>query len=644
MNATSRRVTWTNWPIRLMALAFMSIALLSSCSGSPFDGLAKATTIHAVKTKAKMKALVDEAEKAYDWHYFNGVDVAIEDGSGDKGSSGSRDYIDTNNQVDGVAEGDIVKTDGYEIYYAPRYHNVIRVMSVDDNYLVSLAATIDLGNTYVDSMYLLEDYLVVIGYTYEESDPLEGGEDTICYRWWEPTGTVLVIDRTSLQVVYKLVLDSYFMDHRIIDDSLFLVSHKYIYYWDEKYEYRPAFVEVQDGETTEVNLGYDDVYYFDDTPAYGMNVLTGLKLADDPSEITYSASGYLGAGADCKKMFVDATDLYLAESNYHYDDSSYYTTMTISQYALDIELAKLEYVAAVIVNGASLNQFSMDTYDGYLRVATTDRRASWSIADIWGWTSTSQVDNHLYILRLNEESRTFDVIGHLSENLGKPGEDIKSVRFSGEVAYVVTFLRSDPLYIIDLSDPTNPEIAGEILQAGFDTYQHPWDEGHLIGIGYDADEDGAVTGMKISAYNVSEGEEEAIQTYKILTYDWSSSTSWTYGFSEALYNHKAILVSPAKGVLGFAVEAYEYGYRSTDGNDQEWYSIYHSYYYLFDIDFGRENPISEPVIIEHPVSEEYYIGVDRGVMIEDFLYTLSDNGVITYSLAEGNIVDPPLTF
>jgi hypothetical protein len=246
-------------------------------------------------------------------------------------------------------------------------------------------------------------------------------------------------------------------------------------------------------------------------------------------------------------------------------------------------------------------------------------------------------------MRVDSANETFALVGHLSENLGKPGEDIKSVRFEQNTAYIVTFLQTDPLYIIDLSNPAAPSIAGEIEQEGFDLYQHVWGEGNLIGIGYDADTNGMVTGMKLSAYNVKSGEEETLQTYNLYTYENANDSSWTYGFSEALYNHKAMLVSVDRGYLGFSVQAYEYGSVDTESG-RVWYSIYHSYYYLFSIDFTKDNPISDPVIIEHPTSVDYYVGVDRGVMIDDYLYTISDQRIITYSLLDQAIIEPPLLF
>lgn len=628
--------------LSLLFLSFVPLALLSGCDGPSTDGLLYNTKIHAVGSKAKMSSLLKEAEqenaKAYSGSgFFNTDGGPVAEDSG----SGSRDYVDTNEQVEGVREGDIVKTDGYDIYYAPRYHNVIRVVAVEDDYDVTLARTIELGNTYVESLYLLDEYLVVIGYTYEE-DLGYGDEEVMYYRWWSPTGTVMVIDRSTFDVVYQLITDSFFMDHRMIENSVFLVSHKYLYYGETEYEYRPIYKETRDGITEVEYLDYDSMYYFDDSPTFGMNVLTGIKITDEPDDIFYTSNAYLGASASYKKMYVSATDMYLVESVYHYDDNSYWTTSVISQYVLDIDNANSSYVAAAIVAGISLNQFSIDVYDGFLRVATTEREASWAFLEFFGWSSENKITNHLFILKVVAESESFELIGHMSEGLGKPNEEIKSVRFEGETAYIVTFLLTDPLYIIDLSKPSEPTIAGQIVQEGFDTYQHEWGAGNLIGIGYDADQFGSITGMKISAYNVTSGEEETLQTFAIFSYGYSDNSSWSYGYSEALYNHKSLLLSVEKGYLGFAVEAMEYGY--TDGAERDWYYHYHSYYYLFKIDFSRENPIADPIIIQHPTSDDYYLGVDRGVMIDDYVYTLSDYGVITYSLAADAIVEPPLIF
>ena len=156
----------------------------------------------------------------------------------------------------------------------------------------------------------------------------------------------------------------------------------------------------------------------------------------------------------------------------------------------------------------------MDEYDVYLRLATTNRKWEWSyITNV----SSSEVTNYLFILKVDESKYTFDLIGYIKEGLGKPNEEIKSVRFNEDVAYIVTFFNVDPLYVIDLSDPSKPTIVDEIFLLGYDLYQHPWGEGFLLGLGYDADENGIVTTMKLSAYKVVLGESEILQTSLLQT-------------------------------------------------------------------------------------------------------------------------------
>jgi len=648
-------------------LAFLSVGVLASCgngnnsSENSAAGL-MAANAHAVGNASKLNDLFEESQKTGGNYYYPGMNEDVTASSAETGAqgSGSRDYTDTNEQVEGVSEADIVKTDGYQIYYAARYENKIRVLDVEDDHSIHVGTMIDLGQVYTDSLYLTPNYLIVIGYRYDVSNigcaTDDEGDTAYClsYMWWQPTGTAVIIDRDTLDIVYSLETDSFFMDHRLINDSLFLVGYKYHYYGDD--DARPYFTEIK-GDSEETSfVDYSDIYYFDDTPAYGMKVLTGVKLNADPELIEHNSSAFLGASPDYQKMYVNLDHLVLAETIYHYEENEYYNRMTISQFALDIAHATLSFEASASLAGTSLNQFSMDEYEGNLRVATTDRHTTWSVvSEWWGWSSTSVVTNHLYILKANEDAG-FDLVGHLSEGLGKPGEEIKSVRFDGPTAYIVTFLNTDPLYIIDLSDPTNPVVGGEIEQLGFDTYQHIWGENRLLGIGYNAGENGGITGMKISAYNTASGEEETIQTLSLFSYSNVDDTSWEYGYSEALWNHKALLISVEDGIIAFPVQAYEYGYKEVaDGtsgeyvyNDgektYEWFWNYHSYYYIFHIDFNLAKPISEPFVIEHDTSNDYYVSVDRGILIEGIIYTISNREVVSYSVADKALYGEPLVF
>ena len=148
--------------------------------------------------------------------------------------------------------------------------------------------------------------------------------------------------------------------------------------------------------------------------------------------------------------------------------------------------------------------------------------------------------------------------------------------------------------------------------------------------------------MKITAYDVGENALE-IETLDIPDFiDNTLSDSlqtWSYSYSEALWDHRAILVSVKDNIFAFAVNAYSYGY-SQDENRYEY--AYHSYYFIFNIDFTSANPLGTPVVIEHPLSDFHYVNVDRGVMINDVIHTLSNRQVVSYSLTEKRVIQTTL--
>ena len=572
-------------------------------------------------------------------------------------------FVDTNSQVAGIKEGDVIKTDGEFIYYASRWDSRVRVMQVDTNNDVTYVTTINLetkdDTIFTDSMYLTENYLVIIGYRYSLNQNScatedENGDVYFCadFRWWQPTGSVVLIDRQSLSVVYTLNTNSAFIDHRIVPimngetvlgETLYLVGHHYFYAYDDTMDLRPYYLE---NDEPKAYMPYASMAFVDDDNLYAMTTFTGIRLRSNPETIEYQASGYLGTTPDYKKLYVNANHLYLAQSNYLWQDPQSYQTTTILKFALDVANADLTLTTVGTIRGVAINQFALDAYQGMFRIATTD--TVWeNRADEWWWSWESRtITNRLYILEdLNDG--TFAITGLIDEGLGKPNESIMSVRFQGPLAYIVTFLRTDPLYIIDLSNPANPLIREEIVLPGFDTYQHPWGEDFILGFGYDADEDGQLKGMKLSAYDVRQGQSDVMQTYLLTEaifegIPFEDRSSWQWSWSEALWDHKAITVSIDHGIFAFAVNAYQQLFIETESNKdalvESYYDFtYHSYYLIFAIDFTQPSPIQLIKKIEHPSSSTGYVHVDRGVIINDVMHTFSNQQMISYDLTSNTI-------
>ncbi len=605
---------------------------------------------------------------------FNGAPspgVAEDSTTNSEQTNKDNSFVDTNSQVAGVKEGDVVKTDGEFIYYASRWDSKVRVMSVDNNNLVEYVSTIELNTenetVYTDSMYLTDDYLIIIGYRYNLTQSScaqedENGDVYFCadFVWWQPTGSVMMIDRTSLEIVYSLQTDAAFIDHRIVpimdgetivQETLYLVGHYYFYSYQQGQELRPSYIE-NDGE--KAYMPYTSMTYINEDNLYAMTTLTGIPLLSEPSELTYRTSGYLGTTPDYKKLYVNFEHLYLAQSNYVWEEPQSYQTTTIMKFDLEIETGDLSLMAVGTIRGVAVNQFALDEYEGNFRIATTDTVWDWRAGEWWWSWDNRTITNRLYVLT-DLEDGSFGITALIEEGLGKPGESIMSVRFQGPLAYIVTFLRTDPLYIVDLSDPLNPVIREEIVLPGFDTYQHPWGDNQLIGLGYDANQEGQLTGMKLSAYSTVEGESDVIQTLNFSQYlldDMAQNEGevWGWSWAEALWDHKAITVSVEDGIFAFAVNAYSYHLvedvtteETEDGEVRtdiyyEYTFTYHSYYFVFKIDFTQAEPISLIEKVEHPSSELGYVQVDRGVMINQVIHTLSNQQMISYDITTDSIL------
>ena len=278
---------------------------------------------------------------------------------------------------------------------------------------------------------------------------------------------------------------------------------------------------------------------------------------------------------------------------------------------ISISSGKLEYKGEGAVTGSVLNQFSMDEADGYFRIATTKNQ---------GWSSfasegENQSYNNLYVL--DSELKT---VGRL-ENLAR-GERIYSARFIGKRAYLVTFKQTDPLFTIDLSDPTNPKVLGELKIPGFSNYLHPYDENTLIGLGHETEENqwgGTVTaGLKVALFDVAEiSAPKVLDEYRI---------GGRGSDSEALNDHHAFLFSKDKNLLVIPATIRE------GGKGFDWGKFVFSGALVFDLSgkkFNLKGKIDHSDGGQVGESENWYgynfydNTVRRSLYIGDALYTFS---------------------
>jgi hypothetical protein len=269
--------------------------------------------------------------------------------------------------------------------------------------------------------------------------------------------------------------------------------------------------------------------------------------------------------------------------------------------------SKAVYTASGEVRGRLLSQWAMNEARGDLRVATTDQ-LSWDNA-----TSES------FVSVLREEGGELVQVGQVGE-LGK-GEEIKAVRYIGDVGYVVTFRQTDPLYTVDLSDHQNPQVAGELKINGYSAYLHPLDETHLIGVGFDGTDEGQLLGVQVSLFDVSD-------VFAPVRTD--SAALGDFGWTEVAFDHHAFLYWEPTSTAVFPVESWSW--------DEE--LMTESYFsgaagYSIDPEGGIE-ALGTVTHIADP-NDPYLYGnpsLRRSLVIGNDLYTVSQSGLKASALAD----------
>ena len=523
------------------------------------------------------------------------------------------DKSDTNVQVEGVQEGDIIKNDGKYIYINTNKGLKIIDSSPQAPEIVNTIAIPE--NTSISEIFSSGNKLIVIGqnnYFYIMDKPARDSMGVIepsimPPRYYEDRTNVLIyniedINKPILEREY--LFDGNYLSGRVIDDSFYLINNKYLnlgYRYYDNYDIDiplPYYTDVLNNERNE--FGYDEIKYFPNYIDTRYMYTIGIDLSDTSSKPDVDV--FLG-GTDT--IYVSKGNLYAAVTDYSYDYrtsqleefSPEYSTSTVI-YKFELNKGKIGKAVQGEVPGAIINQFSMDEHKDTFRIATTT-------GDMWRNTSK----NNVYIL-----DESLKVVGKL-EGLAE-GERIYSTRFAGDRVYMVTFRQVDPLFAIDTSNPRAPELKGMLKIPGYSTYLHMVDEDHILGFGYDTEESqwgGTVTGgLKISMFDVSNVNKPKETFTEVI------GRAGTY--SELLYNHKALMFSLDKGLMAFPLSRAAENYKS-DFNGAYVYNVSH-------------DSISLRNTITHKESEfeSYGDNIKRIIYIGDYLYTFSENKMQIHSI------------
>lgn len=548
-------------------------------------------------------------------------------------SASAKSVYNTNTQVAGIDEADIVKTDGKYIYHyrfdSSSQGSEIRITSADGLKSVS---TISLDNDSGSQMYLSGNRLILVGsLSREKAQELSSSrtETLSDYLSGQTAKSDIVIPEYSKKSLYRNVSfteavvfdisnkaapkeikryrqDGSYLSSRMNGDTLYLVSSKPIYSGGIASGIEARYCLPYAGENDSVSpLAAENILLPDCREDLSYAVVTSMSISTGSAE----TKAVLGMADE---IMMSKNSLYLTATVYDSQRNWRSRSTGISKFAVTGD--GLKFIADTVVDGYIDNQFSLDEYNGDLRIATTS------------YNESGETVNNLYVLDSALKPK-----GSLKGLAA--GERIYSVRYIGTTAYVVTFKETDPLFVIDLSDPAKPVLKGELKLPGFSEYLHPVDENTLIGLGSNTVSlkgGGVITdGLKLSLFDVSDPLSPR-EKYNCLIGNRGSD-------SAALQDHKAFMYYEQKGIFGFPASVYtSFGASASDPYSGESRLAFSGYLLLKATDSGFELVATLSPAETHDsysiMRNDLDSAIERGIYIGDTVYTVSDSGITAYSL------------
>lgn len=511
-------------------------------------------------------------------------------------------YSETNVQVAGVDEADVVKTDGEYLYYLTNGTLVIATADGADTAIVSklnlLEQVRDDARFYrAREMYLDGDRLTILltGEALLWRSNGEGWRELTCMAVYD------VGDPSKPKLIEQIGQTGSYLSSRMTDGRIYLVTQQYTYSPLEgiPLSYVPAFWTDGTAETAAVeSIRIPD---YDTTNTY---TVIGSFDAKSPSA-NRSLTAVLGNAGE---IYCNGEHLLLAQNASQYVRSEVEPNEEGKNVAVNRQMSltrltlyrlgeHINFLAEGEVRGTLLNQFSMDEYKDVFRVVTT-------VSD---WTETIFTDgidtyewsdehfNCLYTLDAD-----LNLLGSI-ENIAED-EWVESVRFDGDIGYFVTFRQTDPLFTVDLKDPAKPKVIGTLKIPGFSEYLHTFGEGRLFGIGYDADEKtGWRQGVKLTMFDTTKKADVKELYTKILSADNTPVGS----------NHRAILVDVGLGLVAFPAD---------------------ESYYVF------EYTEQEGFVQKGKLQTDRWGSDLRGVRVGEYLYICSDSAITVIALKDFSVL------
>jgi uncharacterized secreted protein with C-terminal beta-propeller domain len=553
-------------------------------------------------------------------------------------STASGDHSTTNVQETGVDESDMVKTDGTTLYAAG--DRAVHIVDLADDMRLLTSLPVD---GWIDGLYLEGDLLIVL-YTPDTAQgepwtdmalPANDALFGMCY--WVPVKiqqAVVFYDISipAVPVLRKaLAFDGRLVSSRLVDEKLHIVQ-----------QYLPNLPPIEltydgsqsdrDAKVNANRLALADIHLDDLTPHYqvmgepigapqptvfsdqyyrpvggecGGTITTVVSFDLSSDDLPFTSVGMV---ADAHMVYASTKSLFIISQAYAYGsvDSE---RATLFKYDLTGDTVRC--VAIGTVPGWILNQFSMSEYEDVLRVATTTGR-------VGDW---SQVP-HNRVLCLQQEDKALNIVGRI-ENIA-PGEQIYSARFLGERGFLVTFVKIDPLFTLDLSDPLSPAIIGELKVPGYSDYIHPLGKDHLLTIGKDTlfvpeDNMAWFQGVQLSIFDVGDFENPSLQD-KVVIGDRPTS-------SEASGNHKAFTFWPEHNLLAIPIHLYEFEAFQDSRDPWEYGTFTFSGLYVYEVTTDTGFDFKGRISTQPPSQTYGSARWTRGLFVDRYVYAVTEDAL-----------------
>ncbi len=639
---------------RTMTVALAAVLILSACAHqtttlepqvAPTSSTSTTTIDAPDPTAARALVAFDACDDLLDWTIDHALErvgpygldgygnyppyAVLEDFAGEPGAVEERSgaaqqkdaVIGTNLQEVGVDEADLVKTDGERIVTVSG--NRLSIVTIDDGRL-TLEATLDLG-FWTESLFLDGDRVIAVAEGGFDVMPLGVASDAVGPASYSPTVTVADIDisdPTEPEMMRTLRIDGRIVSSRMVDGAVRLVVSSdptgFAWAYPEGGGLRSERVaEEKNRAIIEQSTVQNWLPYFILTDLNGRDrvVEEGTLLACDRTHRPDEFSGFTTlslvtldpdelAVTDATAVFADGDVVYSSNDAAYVATSRWVDPLLLQErekpvdmktqiHKFDLSAGGAEYSASGAVPGYLLSQWSMSEYDGYLRVASTDAPQWWD-----GPRSESMVTV------LDTTGGTLRTVG-MVDGLGR-GERIFAVRFFDDLGYVVTFRQTDPLYVIDLADPTKPTVSGELKIPGYSAYLHPIGTGFLLGVGQDADLNGRTSGLQASLFDVTDPDDPA--RVDRFTMDG--------GWSEVEWDHHAFLHDPSSGLTVIPFERWDEGKEGPPPNGGLVLEV-------------TENGIRKVGVVSHGRrGYDRWAPIRRSIVIGDTIVTVSDGGMM----------------